>query len=128
MRHLLLALVATVAISPVAHAKPGKTFSSPQSFKRCQDTWTFACGKTDSKGNTFGTAHKRTMCATYTFLANGEVELMDYPGLAERGRYHIAKGTVHIEVLDRKGKVTNRRQLRLTDGGRKLGEMTRIRR
>jgi hypothetical protein len=132
MKHAILAAAVVLtstafASSAAARSDLPLTFTSAQSFQKCSENWVFACGKVDRNGRRYGTAHKRTMCSTYTFLASGEATLEGYPGLPEQARYHIRGGTVHIEVLDKKTKkVTRRLQLPLSKDGKSLGEMKRI--
>lgn len=123
---IIAAACALLSGSPSAFAQKRNTFATVQSFRSCQETWAFACGKIDASGHRYGTAHKRTLCSTYTFLPDGTAKLGVYPGLWERGRYRIHGGIVHIDVLDEKGKITSSSDLRLSGDSTMLGDMTRV--
>lgn len=106
-----------------AHAKPTRTFSKEQSFKSCSESTMLACGKIDSSGRRYGTAHTRTMCSTYTFQPDGTARFSEYPGMWDAGRYEVRGGSVFIETLDPTGKVVGKRELKLSKDGKTLGGM-----
>lgn len=115
-----------LACSPAYGQSAKSFFTQAQTFKSCSETTVFACGKISPTGERYGTAHTRTMCSQYEFGADGTVNLMDYMGLPQPGRYHVKGNTVFIDRLDEKGKVTSTFTLELSKDGKTLGKMKRV--
>jgi hypothetical protein len=120
----LLAMLLTLAgATPVVSAQTN-VFSTERTYSQCQETWAFACNKRTADGRTYGTAHKRTHCSSYTFLPSGRAIIRFNGSIVDRGSYTVKTDKVRIKLIDSSGTVTNRFELKLSKDEHLLGDMS----
>lgn len=108
-------------ISATAFAQPSPLgFTKATSFEGCTKSWAFACGKIDSAGRKFGTAHERTRCEKYTFLPNGTYAVTGQM-MTTGGTYRVIGKTVRLTAKNVDGSTASF-DLALST----LGTMTRL--
>ncbi|MBA3457941.1 MAG: hypothetical protein H0T42_32965 [Deltaproteobacteria bacterium] len=117
---LLLLVTLLTATAASAQPRPRPTFSATTSFESCSKSWAFACGKRDSGGQTYGTAHEMTHCERYVFQPDGT-----FSSSFERGTYTIVNTTVTIVTRNDDGS-EHKVELSLSADGATLGSMKRL--